>query len=37
MENENGVEKMKEIKLKVHFTVGNDTERSEYIASNLKK
>jgi hypothetical protein len=31
------LKKMKEIKLEVHFTVGNDTERSEYIASNLKK
>jgi hypothetical protein len=35
--NENGVEKMKETILKVHFIVGNDIERSEYIASNIKK
>jgi len=29
--------KMKGIKLKVHFIVGNDIERSEYTANNLKK
>lgn len=31
------LEKMKETKLKVHFIVGNDIGRSEYIESNLKE
>jgi hypothetical protein len=31
------MKKMKGIKLKVHFIVGNDIERPEYIANNLKK
>jgi hypothetical protein len=30
------LKKMKVIKLKVHFIVGNGIERSEYIANNLK-
>jgi hypothetical protein len=35
--NENGVEKNERNELKFHFIVGNDTERLEYIANNLKK
>jgi hypothetical protein len=31
------LKKMKGIKPKVHFIVGNDIERSEYISNNLKK